>query len=349
MSLLTQAADRVTGGKLTKRSYDKRLERYLQTGRRESGDGEILTDAFLMSAGEWLTESSQAMAAGQGRYNFEEAHDFLELWSQPGSKETALTNLRRDGYAILETKLDPAIVSELAAKFAQAPCTLTSDKETSLAKGETVMVDLSSPLAEKYTVDTNFLLSEPTVRNMILDRGLLEVAQDYIGSAPIVDIVTSWYSFPSDSPSHQAAQLFHFDLDRIRWVKAFFLLTDQTIETGAHLYVPGSHKDGGIPRQLLDRGYARLEDPEVAEFFPETTWKTMEAPAGSILLEDTRGLHKGISLKRDHRLMLQFEYTQTLFGHEPFLGTLKFDKVTDPYWNDMRSAYPKIFEAINER
>ncbi len=76
MSLLTQVADRVTGGKLTKRSYDRRLERYLQTGRRESGDGEILTDAFLMSAGEWLTESSQAMAAGQGRYNFEEAHHF---------------------------------------------------------------------------------------------------------------------------------------------------------------------------------------------------------------------------------------------------------------------------------
>ncbi|WP_353485447.1 hypothetical protein, partial [Haliscomenobacter sp.] len=146
MSLLTQVADRVTGGRLTKRSYEKRLERYLDTGQRQSGDGEILTDAFLMSAGEWLTESSQAMATGQGRYNFEKAHDFLGLWSQPGSKEAALTNLHRDGYAILDTKLDPGIISELTAKFAQAPCTLTSDKETSLAKGETVTVDFSHPL-----------------------------------------------------------------------------------------------------------------------------------------------------------------------------------------------------------
>lgn len=349
MSLLTQAADRVTGGRFTKRSYENRLGRYLETGQRESGDGEILTDAFLMSAGEWLTDSSRRMASGQGQYNFEKANDFLGLWSLPGSKEAALTNLRRDGYVILNTKLDPSIVSELAKKFAQAPCTLISDKENALAKGETVTVDFSDPLAEKYTIDTNYLLSEPSVRNMLLDRGLLEVAQEYIGSVPIVDIVTSWYSFPSDSPSHNAAQLFHFDLDRIRWVKAFFLLTDQTIETGAHLYVPGTHKDGVIPRKLLDRGYSRLEDQEVAQFFPETEWKTMEAPAGSILLEDTRGLHKGISLKRDHRLMLQFEYAQTLFGPEPFLGTLEFERMTDPYWNDMRSAYPKIFEAFNER
>ena len=124
MSLLTQAADRVTGGRFTKRSYENRLGRYLETGQRESGDGEILTDAFLMSAGEWLTDSSRRMATGQGQYNFEKANDFLGLWSLPGSKEAALTNLRRDGYVILNTKLDPSIVSELAEKFAQAPCTL---------------------------------------------------------------------------------------------------------------------------------------------------------------------------------------------------------------------------------
>ena len=349
MSLIGQVANRVSGGKLTKRSYDKRLNRYLETGQSEPGDGEVLTDAFLMSAGEWLTEASNSMQSQQGRYDFSQAQDYLGLWNQPGSKESALANLRRDGYAILDTKLDPQLVSELSAKFANAPCTLTSDKETSLAPGQAVTVNMEEPLAEKYAVDTHFLMSDPTVRKMLLDRGLLEIAQDYIGSVPAVDIVTAWYSFPSDSPSHEAAQLFHFDLDRIKWMKVFFLLTDQTIDTGAHLYVPGTHRDRGIPRELLDRGYARLEDHEVERHFPESTWKTMEAPAGSILIEDTRGLHKGISLKRGHRLMLQFEYAQTLFGHAPFLATLSFDPVNDPHWKEMRAAYPKIFEAITEK
>ena len=173
MSIVTQVANRITGGKITKRSYDRRLERYLKTGQSESGDGEILTDAFLMSAGAWLTESSQKMATNQGTYNFDKANDFLGLWTQPGSKEGALENLRRDGYAILDTKLDSSIVSELSEKFAQAPCTLTSDKGTSLATGETVQVDLINPLAEKYALDTNYLLSESTVRNLLLDKGLL--------------------------------------------------------------------------------------------------------------------------------------------------------------------------------
>ena len=132
----------------------------------------------------------------------------------------------------------------------------------------------------------------------------------------------------------------------MRWLKAFFLLTDQTIETGAHLYIPGTHRDGGISSDLLAKGYARLEDDEVAAYYPRDTWVSMEAPAGSILLEDTRGLHKGISLQKDHRLMLQFEYAQTLFGHVPFLATVPLDDYQDEYWNSMKQSHPELFAAL---
>ena len=73
----------------------------------------------------------------------------------------------------------------------------------------------------------------------------------------------------------------------------------------------------------------------------------MVAPAGSILLEDTRGLHKGISLQRDHRLMLQFEYAQTLFGHKPFLATVTLDEYQDEYWSAMKTNHPIVFEALS--
>jgi hypothetical protein len=181
---------------------------------------------------------------------------------------------------------------------------------------------------------------------MLLDRGLLQIAQEYLGSTPIVDIVTAWYSFPTANPSHEAAQFFHFDLDRVRWLKAFLLLTDQTIETGAHVYIPGTQRDGGISSDLLAKGYTRLQDPDVENFYPKDTWKSMVAPAGSILLEDTRGLHKGISLQRDHRLMLQFEYAQTLFGNVPFLATVPLDNYQDEYWNTMKRNHAEVFAAL---
>lgn len=346
MSVLSHVTDRMLGGRLTKRDFEQRFGRYLSHPLPQSGDGEALTEAFIKSGGSWLTEASERMAGTAPKYDFSSAENLLGLWRSPGSLEGALTDLETQGYALLDTKLDPTLVKELSAYFAGAPCTLTSDKGVRLGPGETVTVDFEQPLAEKYAVTTGALLGNSLVRRMMLDQGLLEMAQRYVRSAPIVDIVTAWFSFPSDSPSHEAAQLFHFDLDRIRWVKVFFLLTDQTVETGAHMYVPGTQRDGGIDRKLLSRGYVRLEDEDVAEFYPRTTWKSMEAPAGSILLEDTRGLHKGIALKKDHRLMLQFEYTQSLFGHVPHLAEVPLPIIDDPHWAAMQEHYPAVFEAM---
>jgi hypothetical protein len=347
MSVISQLADRATGGRITKRDFNKRLERYLSLGESVAGDGEILTDAFLKSAGVWLTTGSHEVAARNGRSDFSDAHDFLNLWQEPGSMERTLGQLNTDGYAILDTKISPEIVAELSSYFASAPCTLTSDQELNMTPEDRVVVDMENPLAVKYSVDTNAILLNATVRKMLLDRGLLEIAQGYLGSTPIVDIVTAWYSFPSASPSHEAAQLFHFDLDRVRWLKAFFLLTDQTIETGAHVYIPGTQRDGGISANLLAKGYTRLEDHEVEAYHPKEQWKSMVAPAGSILLEDTRGLHKGISLQRDHRLMLQFEYTQTLFGHKPFLATVPLDDYQDECWATIKENHPEVFAALS--
>jgi hypothetical protein len=347
MSLIAQLADRATGGRITKKDFRNRVERYQSTGQSLAGDGESLTDAFLKSAGVWLSEGSREIATQNGRSDFSDAEDFLHLWQEPGSMERTLSQLDTDGYAILDTKFDPEIVQELSTYFASAPCTLTSDQELNMDPNDRVVVDFENPLAEKYSVDTNVVLMNTAVRKMLLDRGLLQIAQEYLGSTPIVDIVTAWYSFPSANPSHEAAQLFHFDLDRVRWLKVFLLLTDQTIETGAHVYIPGTQRDGGISSGLLAKGYTRLEDPEVETFYPRETWKSMVAPAGSILLEDTRGLHKGISLQRDHRLMLQFEYTQTLFGHVPFLATVPLDDYQDEYWNAMKRNHPEVFAALS--
>jgi len=346
MATLSQLVDRVSGGRVSKRDFEARIERYIADGHRAAGDGEALVDAFLKSGGEWLSDASQQIAKTQPSYDYEKADDVLGLWHEPGSFDRALSELRRDGYAILDVRVPDSTVTELSDYFANSPCTLTSDSGSSLADGQTVRVDFESPLAEKYAVSTDAVLQNATVRALLLDRGLLQIAQAYCGSAPIIDIVTAWYSFPSESASHEAAQLYHFDLDRVRWLKAFLLLTDQDEETGAHMYVPGSQSDHGISKELLARGYARLEDAEVDRYHPKSGWKTMDGVSGVVLLEDTRGLHKGMRLTRDHRLMLQFEYAQSLFGHPASLETIPLSPIDDPYWNQMQAAYPRLFDAL---
>lgn len=346
MATLSQLVDRVSGGRVTKRDFEARIERYAADGHRVAGDGEALVDAFLKSGGEWLSDAARRIAASQPTYDFDQATDVLGLWREEGSFDRALAQLTKDGYAILDVRVPDATVTELSDYFSNSPCTLTSDSGSSLADGQTVRVDFDAPLAEKYAVSTDAVLQNATVRALLLDRGLLQIAQAYCGSAPIIDIVTAWFSFPSAHASHEAAQLYHFDLDRVRWLKAFILLTDQDEQTGAHMYVPGTQADHGISKELLARGYARLEDAEVERFYPRSSWKTMDGVSGVVLLEDTRGLHKGMRLERGYRLMLQFEYAQSLFGHPAGLEYMPFEPIDDPYWGHMNEAYPRLFDAL---
>lgn len=347
MSLMTRTVDRLTGGRLTRGEFERRFDRYLKSGQWEEGDGESLLNAFLESGGTWLTEASRRVAAQGVHYDFEHAHDTLGLWAEPGSFDRTLSDLRADGYALCDVMIPDATVDELSAYFAQAPCTLTSDRPTGLAPGETVTVDFESPRAEKYAVTTKATLASPTVRALMLDQGLLRIAQAYLGSAPIIDIIIAWYSFPAPAASVEAGQLYHFDLDRIRWLKAFLLLSDQDEETGAHMYVPGTQADRGIDSGLLRQGYRRLQDDEVDRYNPRGTWKTMTGRRGVVLLEDTRGLHKGMPLVRDHRLMLQFEYAQSMFGHPAGLSTVDLDPIDDDYWRTMREHYPLLFTQLD--
>jgi hypothetical protein len=103
-------------------------------------------------------------------------------------------------------------------------------------------------------------------------------------------------------------------MDRPRWLKVFIFLTDCNIHNGPHSYIEGTHKNKGIPEILRSKGYQRLSDDEINSNYCQKKIKTFVATKGSILFEDTRGLHKGMKLDNGNRLILQFQYSVSLFG-----------------------------------
>jgi ectoine hydroxylase-related dioxygenase (phytanoyl-CoA dioxygenase family) len=134
----------------------------------------------------------------------------------------------------------------------------------------------------------------------------------------VLDTVNMWWTTAFGTrPDSSAAQLWHFDMDRLRWIKFFVYLTDVTLESGPHCFVAGSHRTGGIPQDLRDLGYARITDDVVDRHYPREAIKEFVAPRGSILAEDTRGLHKGKPAIKGDRLMLEFEFSNSLFGGNP--------------------------------
>ena len=141
------------------------------------------------------------------------------------------------------------------------------------------------------------------------DESILRLAQDYLGAAPLQNLVAGRWSAPGGGSASAAAQLFHFDLDRPRFLKLFVYLTDVDSDTGPHAFVRGTHRD--LPAAFrVDRRYS---DDEVELAFPGKVVR-LPGPRGTVFLADTRGLHKGEPVIRGHRLVFQLELASSLFG-----------------------------------
>jgi hypothetical protein len=118
-----------------------------------------------------------------------------------------------------------------------------------------------------------------------------------------------WSAALGRGASSAAAQQFHFDLDRLRFVKLFVYLSDVDERTGPHVYVRGSHRLK--PAHLRRDG--RHADEVVEQAYPGRA-EPITGDRGSMFLADTLGLHKGLELVDGHRLVFQLEWATSLFG-----------------------------------
>lgn len=228
----------------------------------------------------------------------------------------ARTDLDNNGYVILDQRLPEALCERLM-HFALTQEAVLRQTDGQQSARQTDVYDPAEPRAIIYDFEKTAVLANPEVQALLMDPALLSIAQSYFRSEPIADLLSMWWSTAyNGSADGEAAQLYHFDMDRVKWLKVFVYLTDVGAENGPHYFVSGSHRSGGIPRELLARGYARLRDEDIERHYPKQKIIEFTAPKGSIIIEDTRGLHKGQHLKEGHRLILQFQISNTRFGAE---------------------------------
>lgn len=202
------------------------------------------------------------------------------------------------------------------------------------------------PIGIRYDMFIDQLIKYPLIQKIVTDPSILNLAQNYLQATPVLDAVNMWWCTSySKTPSDEAAQKYHFDLERPKWLKIFVYLTDIDEETGPHCFVAKTHKSNKIPWKLLKRGYARIEDQEVAETFAPEDVLVMTGPKGTLLAEDTRGLHKGLHLQRGERLIFQIQYSNSLFATTSTKVPLTSDEVTVDFKTAMQE-YPRIFQKF---
>jgi hypothetical protein len=251
--------------------------------------------------------------------------------------------LRKDGYIVFERALAPDVCDRLAQfAFRSQACVRRMDGQPETVEPVMALFEPDHPIAVRYDYPPAILLDNTDVQSLLSDPSILALAQEYLQCRPVADVLSMWWQTNyGGQPDAQAAQFFHFDMDRIKWLKVFIYLTDVGSENGPHSFVRGSHRTGTIPPSLLLRGYARLTDQDVHENYPEGDCLEFSAPRGSIIVEDTRGLHKGANVRRGPRLLLQLQFSNSLFGTE--YPQARITRVQDPSLQSMLTRAPEIY------
>ena len=318
--------------------------RYEVTGKASKRTGRYLINAFCFTSGrsnDWLSALTSL------RYP-PRALDLSQQLLKPMSEyelSMAATELQRKGYLVLKQKLSGDFCDELLRFALRQPATLRETDSGSVDKSQ-VIYDPNEPRAVIYDFDKAAILSNESVQALLVDPVILKIAQAYLQSEPVADMLSMWWSTAfKDKADGEAAQLYHFDMDRIKWLKVFVYLTDVGADNGPHYFVSGSHRTGGIPRELLMKGYTRLQDAEVARHYSLKDAVEVTAERGSILIEDTRGLHKGQHVRKGHRLMLQYQFSNNRFGQETERGTITMSK--DSPLRVVASKYPRLLSGYS--
>jgi hypothetical protein len=223
-------------------------------------------------------------------------------------------SISEQGYHIFDAKLSESQTAAIVdfARSIPSQALRTGDDVKIGAYADELLPYPSHPVeSPKYNIRREDMVQNETIQKLLVDDGILAVAQKYLGCTPILDLIAMWWSKPfQGKASTEAAQLYHFDMDRIKFIKFFFYLTDVTPETGPHCYVAGSRKRK--PQQILRDG--RISDDEIAKYYQKEQMLEICGKKGTILAVDTRGWHKGKALTEGERLLLQFEFANSMMG-----------------------------------
>lgn len=295
---------------------------------------------FVLTNGKSNDLASRIITLFTPKYNSIPSNGILEHLTD-SEVDHVVSDLNQIGYHVFKTKLSKDQIAELTNFATSTPVSyLEFDKKYITYSKEKILFDEQNIISPRYQFKNTQLINNPLIQDLSFDQSLLRIANEFLQTKPILDIISMWWSVPfSKEAEDRAAQKYHFDMDRFKFMKFFFYLTDVDTNTGPHCYVKGSSKN--IPKEvLIDR---RIEDSEISNSYPPEDIVELTAPKGSIIAVDTRGFHKGKSLITGKRLLLQLQFSNSLFG-SPLskIENVNLSDENNNHWKQKRHSYQII-------
>lgn len=155
------------------------------------------------------------------------------------------------------------------------------------------------------------LIKIPSIIAIANDTSVLNIVQDFLGATPTISNVNMWWSYAGRKKAEDA-QLFHRDVDDLKFCKLFIYLTDVGQNDGPHTYVKGSSSQNKLTK------IRRYNDSEINEAFGKENVIYFVRPKCSMFIVDTYGFHKGTLPVDNNRLLLQIQYSLMPIGIEEY-------------------------------
>ena len=301
---------------------------YLLSGRNSFRAHRALVYFFCMSGGLFNEWCSSLVSWRRKPISFDSKVGLLGDVSGVAG-QIILLQLREKGYVVFERALSSDACEGLMNFATHTPASVRPmDGESKSCAQRLMLYEEGKAKAVRYDYSESALLANSDVQMLLADQSILALAEMYLDARPRFDVLSMWWHTNFHAhPDSEAAQFYHFDLDRLKWLKVFIYLTDVGPQDGPHSFIEGSHVQHGIPQAFLDRGYVRLSDEEVLEHYGETKEIQFSAPKGTIIIEDTRGLHKGRAVSGRSRLILQLQLSNSLFGATHPKSTMPLERI----------------------
>ncbi|WP_412470493.1 MULTISPECIES: phytanoyl-CoA dioxygenase family protein [unclassified Halobacteriovorax] len=243
-----------------------------------------------------------------------------------------LNSMKENGYYIFNYKLPENLVTEINKEITKQEYNVrnvTDSNQLAYYKDFNL-----SPESNRYDLSSNRILKIEELINLSSSQTLVKLAQNYLDTKPILDLITLWWSYPTENNDLKNinAQMYHFDMDKIKFIKFFVYLTDVEMDNGPHCLFKGSHNK--LPFKLRKKG--RFTDKEVAQAYGADKEVKITGKPGSIIAVDTRCIHKGDPILKDSRCIFQLQFSNSTFGKEYenvkaplFINSLKEKKIYD--------------------
>lgn len=218
--------------------------------------------------------------------------------------------IKKDGYTVIES--DFTLQNDSIKNLVK----ICNKKKKEILKK--ISVEIKKNKRKDYFFSVTDLFPDKYLYQLAYSSFVFDVVNNVFNFTPNVRYISVWCNFSNNKKEVIETQIFHRDSDDTNLLKAFVYLNDVNENNGPFAFIQGTHRKFRSLFfwwflklfRLRDRS-ASLSDSSVRKYFNKNRIKTIVGKAGSCILADTNGLHKGTKPKIGYRILVNIIYTSS--------------------------------------